>query len=170
MDSHTSANNLRVRSQTDGKPKSVDIAITREDISVLVETFYQRVWAHPRLGPIFSSRLEDDRSAHLDRMKLFWASVLLRSGEYHGRPVPKHKALTEAEDHDFAHWLSLFRATAFECLTPKTASIVTDKAEHIATSLWLAMFGSVGARPPNWLTGPNYLEKYSEAKTRDITS
>ncbi len=150
------------------KLNEVEIAITRDEISALVDKFYERVWAHPRLGPIFSSRLENDRTAHLERMKQFWASVLLRTGEYHGRPVPKHKAITEAKGVDFAHWLELFRATAFELLEPETAKHVTAKAEQIATSLWLAMFGGVGERPPTWLNGPDYLIKHTQGEVREM--
>lgn len=152
------------------KPDGVDIAITREEISALVDNFYDRVWSHTKIGPIFSSRLDHDRAGHLVRMKTFWASVLLRSGEYHGRPVPKHKAITEAEGVDFAHWLELFRATAFEILEPETASQVTEKAEHIAQSLWIAMFGQVGERPPAWLKGPDYLTKHNRDEVREQSS
>lgn len=151
------------------RPQVGDIALTREDISVLVETFYGHVWEHPRLGPIFSSRLDGDRANHLVRMKQFWASVLLRSGEYHGRPVPKHKAITEAQDVDFAHWLEVFRATAHDVLAPATARQVVEKAEQIAQSLWLAMFGDVGEPPPAWLKGPDYLAKYSDCEVREIS-
>lgn len=148
------------------KPAVVDIDITRDEISILVDTFYDRVWCHPKIGPIFSSRLDADRETHLARMKQFWASVLLRTGEYHGRPVPKHKAITEAESVDFAHWLEIFRATAFELLEPETARRVTEKAEQIAQSLWLAMFGRVGESPPPWLYGPDYLAKKSQDDMR----
>lgn len=152
------------------RPQPADIAITRTEISTLVDTFYGHVWAHPRLSPIFSSRLDADRDKHLARMKQFWASVLLRSGEYHGRPVPKHKAITEAQSSDFAHWLDLFCTTAHEVLTPQTATHVVAKAEQIAQSLWLAMFGGVGDAPPIWLKGPDYLAKYAETETREIST
>ncbi len=151
------------------KPEVADIAITRDEIAALVDKFYDRVWAHPRLGPIFSSRLESDRANHLVRMKQFWASVLLRSGEYHGRPVPKHKAITEAQDVDFAHWLELFHATAHDVLQFETASQVIAKAEQIAQSLWLAMFGGVGESPPSWLKGPDYLAKHLQGEVREIS-
>lgn len=141
---------------TGGAPSVDDVAVTRDEISELVDLFYQRVWADVRLGPIFLSRLGDQRDAHLARMKQFWASVLLRSGEYHGQPVPKHKALTEVVEDDFARWLSLFRKTAFDVFSEKAAEHVTAKAERIAQSLWLAMFGTVGASPPTWLNGPDY--------------
>jgi len=151
------------------RPQPGEVAITRAEISTLVDTFYEHVWAHPRLGTIFSSRLDADRANHLVRMKQFWASVLLRSGEYHGRPMPKHKAITEARSGDFAQWLDLFCATAHNVLAPQTATYVVGKAEQIAQSLWLGMFGGVGEAPPLWLKGPDYLAKYAEIETREIS-
>ena len=148
-----------------GHPGSPVVAISREEISTLVDEFYGRVWRDPDLGPIFSLRLDADRAAHLARMKQFWGSVLLRSGEYQGRPVPKHKAITEAAPVHFARWLELFRTTSFEVLQPDIAAQVMEKAERIAESLWLAMFGKVGATPPHWLKGPDYLTKYHDSQT-----
>lgn len=128
--------------------------ITRAQISELVDRFYDRVWAHADLGPIFAARLDHKRSEHLVTMKKFWASVLLTSGEYHGRPVPKHKALSEVREHHFEQWLGLFQQTANEVFDAELSVFVTNKAERIAQSLWLAMFGQVGEAPPNWL-GPH---------------
>ena len=146
------------------------VPITRAEISTLVDEFYRQVWAHPRLGPIFSQRLDQDRDAHLNRMKTFWASVLLRSGEYHGRPVPKHKALSEVVQSDFAQWLELFRHTAFEVLDASVAEYVVDKAEHIAASLWLAMFGTPGSAVPGWLKGANYVEKFKQTESGALST
>lgn len=149
------------QARDEGEPVP-ECVITRADISTLVDKFYDRVWADPRLGPIFSKRLDHNRADHLQRMKQFWASVLLRSGEYHGRPVPKHKALTEVVQSDFAQWLELFHETAFEVLEKSVAQHVVDKAEHIAASLWLAMFGTPGSAVPLWLKGANYVEKFHQ--------
>ena len=141
--------------------------ITEQQISDLVDEFYNRVWKHPRLGPIFSSRLDGKRDQHLVRMKKFWASILLRTGEYHGRPVPKHKALSEVVPKDFAIWLTLFRTTANEVLEVGLADHVTEKAERIAQSLWLAMFAGIGDTPPGWLRGPEYISQYEDLNARD---
>lgn len=156
---------MAAKKADDDPQNPLGAAISKDQISQLVDQFYDRVWAHPRLGPIFSTRLDGDRAAHLARMKQFWESVLLRTGVYHGRPVPKHKALTEAKSSDFAHWLSLFHETANEVFEPHNAKLVTQTAERIAESLWLAMFGSVGESPPPWLKGPDYLKRISNEKT-----
>lgn len=58
-------------------------------ISTLVETFYARIQADALLGPIFASRVEN-WPHHLERMKVFWRSILHSSGEYSGNPMRKH--------------------------------------------------------------------------------
>ncbi|NBN64498.1 preprotein translocase subunit TatC [Microvirga tunisiensis] len=130
-------------------------AISRDQIATLVDTFYHRIRADARLGPIFDARMAGQWEAHLDKMKLFWASVLLKSGEYKGRPVPAHLQIRrEVETDDFRQWLALFRTTAHEVFPdPQAAAVVIRQAEKIATSLWLAMLGTPFDRPPGFLFG-----------------
>lgn len=123
-------------------------SISHAQISELVDRFYDAIWSHPVLGPIFTRRVED-RAAHLDRMKRFWSSVLLRTGAYKGRPVPAHVRLGEVRSEDFALWLSVFRPVARDVFAPEAAPLVIAAAERIATSLWLAMFGTPFNRAPD---------------------
>lgn len=125
-------------------------SITEKQISDLVDGFYVRVWADPRLGPIFSSRLESTRDVHLAKMKTFWSSVLLRTGAYKGKPVPAHVQLREVESSDFEIWLGLFRPVANAVFSAEAAPLVIEAAERIATSLWLAMFGTPFLNAPDW--------------------
>ncbi|MEH0071535.1 group III truncated hemoglobin [Pannonibacter sp. Pt2-lr] len=109
-----------------------------------MDSFYDAVRADERLGPIFEARMAGHWDAHLERMKSFWGSVLLKTGEYKGRPVPAHLPMRqEVESDDFRRWLTLFRQTARSVFAdPEAAAIVIRQAERIATSLWLAMLGT----------------------------
>ena len=49
-------------------------------ISLLVDTFYERIRDHAVLGPIFAEKIGDNWGPHLARMKDFWASVALNAG------------------------------------------------------------------------------------------
>ena len=125
-------------------------SITAEQISNLVDRFYGRVRADSRLAPIFEQRVNGKWPAHLAKMKQFWSSVLLRTGEYKGKPVPVHARLTEVQTEDFVIWLDLFRATVAETFEPEAQPIVIEAAERIASSLWLAISGNLLKSPPNW--------------------
>ncbi|WP_300395975.1 group III truncated hemoglobin [Henriciella sp.] len=110
-------------------------------ISELVETFYARVRADPRLGPIFNGEI-DDWPAHLAKLKDFWASVAMNAGRYSGKPVPAHMKLEGITRDDFQTWLGLFHKT-LEDIAPgeETVAYFMQRAERIAQSLQLAMFG-----------------------------
>jgi hemoglobin len=121
-------------------------SITEAHIAMLVDIFYRAIWADPRLGPIFSAHVTD-RPKHLDTMRRFWSSVLLKTAAYKGRPVPAHMKLTEVTEMDFPRWLALFRTAAHDTFEPDAAVLVIEAAERIAQSLWFAMFEVPGAVP-----------------------
>src|SRR5690606_13811078 len=89
-------------------PRTPAVAVSPGEIALLVDRFYTEIRAHPRLGPLFEQRLAGKWDVHLERMNLFWRSVLLYSGEYTGQPVVKHNALPDLREDDFRLWLELF--------------------------------------------------------------
>lgn len=127
---------LAIRPHTSRQP--VHPSITEEKISALVETFYDSVWADEQLGPIFSKAV-NDRSKHLEKMKDFWSSVLLKTGRYKGKPIPAHVKLTDVVDDDFQHWLSLFKTACHKVFDAAAAEKIIEYSVRIARSLWIAM-------------------------------
>ncbi|PHR79534.1 group III truncated hemoglobin [Henriciella sp.] len=124
------------------------LGIDDDFISMLVETFYARVRAHPRLGPIFNGEI-NDWPDHLAKLKDFWASVAMNAGRYSGKPVPAHMKLEGIRREDFALWLGLFQQTLEEISPgPETVEFFMQRAARIAQSLQLAMSGleSLGRR------------------------
>lgn len=111
-------------------------------ISRLVDAFYARVRADPLLGPVFDARISD-WEPHLQQMRLFWSSVALMSGAYHGRPMPKHLPLPVDAVH-FDRWLELFEQTAREVCPPTAADHFIERARRIAESLELGIAGANG--------------------------
>ncbi|MDI1326258.1 MAG: group III truncated hemoglobin [Brevundimonas sp.] len=111
-------------------------------IARLVDAFYDRVRLDPLIGPVFAERISD-WGPHLEQMKLFWSSVALMSGVYHGRPMPKHLPLPVDARH-FDRWLELFEATAAEVCPPAAASHFIERARRIAESLELGIAGANG--------------------------
>lgn len=111
-------------------------------IAGLVDGFYDRVRADPLLGPVFAERIAD-WGPHLEQMRLFWSSVALMSGAYHGRPMPKHLPLPVDARH-FDRWLELFEATARDLCPPAAADHFIERARRIAESLELGIAGANG--------------------------
>jgi hemoglobin len=111
-------------------------------IARLVDGFYDRVRVDPLIGPVFNDRIED-WGPHLAQMRLFWSSVALMSGVYHGRPMPKHLPLPIDARH-FDRWLALFEQTARDLCPPAAADHFIERARRIAESLELGVAGANG--------------------------
>lgn len=123
---------------------AAEMGIDDAYISVLVDTFYQRIRAHPVLGPIFNDVIRDDWDLHLSKMKDFWASVAFNAGRYSGKPVPAHTKLADVTPEDFSLWLALFEETLVETAPSEQAvAYFMERANRIASSLQKAMFGTV---------------------------
>lgn len=124
---------------------AASIGIDEDFISELVDAFYTRVRADPQIGPIFDEVIRDNWDAHLAKMKLFWASVALNAGLYSGRPMDAHRRLSGVTPGHFRLWLELFRSTLDDIApTPGVRLYFVERAERIAQSLQLGMFGAPG--------------------------
>ena len=111
--------------------------IDEDMIQRLVHAFYGRVRADAVLGPIFAARIAD-WEPHLQRMCVFWSSVMLMTGRYHGRPMQAHAPLPVGAAH-FDRWLAIFAATAQDVCPAPAAQHFIEKARMIAESLQLGI-------------------------------
>ncbi len=103
----------------------------------LVETFYRRVRDDELLAPVFASRIEA-WEPHLDRMTLFWTSVLLGRAGYRpvrGSPRALHQRLDGVTHAHFDRWLELFERTAHDVLEPEAARNVVQRSRRMAVHL-----------------------------------
>ncbi|MCC6786637.1 MAG: group III truncated hemoglobin [Hyphomonadaceae bacterium] len=120
---------------------AVALGVDEVMIDRLVRHFYAEVRLDAELGPIFDARIAD-WEPHLRRMVDFWSSVMLRTGRYHGQPMPLHARLP-VSGVDFDRWLELFGATAEKVCGP-AAPLFIDRASRIAQSLELGIAGTRG--------------------------
>jgi hemoglobin len=121
------------------------MGINEAYISAFVDHFYRRIRSDEILGSIFDEAIGDRWDHHLLRMKSFWASVALNAGTYSGQPVPAHKKVTRVQQSHFQRWLALFHQTLLETApSPEAVSYLMERANRIAESLQLAMFGFPG--------------------------
>ena len=116
--------------------------IDEKMIELLVRSFYTKVRDDKLLGPVFGARI-DDWEPHLQRMCMFWSSVTLMSGRYHGQPMEKHLMLPVDARH-FDRWLELFTETARAVCPTAAAEYFIERAERIAASLELGIAGQDG--------------------------
>ncbi|MGN6487589.1 MAG: group III truncated hemoglobin [Devosia sp.] len=102
-------------------------------VAAVVESFYAQVRRDELIGPVFNRIIPADHwPQHIATITDFWSSMLLGTGRYMGRPMPKHLAIPELTDAHFARWLKLFRATAEAHCPPLVAALFTDRAQRIA--------------------------------------
>jgi hemoglobin len=117
-------------------PDGLDEALVR----TVVDDFYGKARRDPVIGPIFNRVITDaEWPAHLDTIARFWSSMLLGTGTYGGRPMPKHLAIPDLADKHFERWLALFRETVEATCPPAVAALFLDRAERIAHSFRLGL-------------------------------
>lgn len=105
--------------------------LTKEDINLLVDRFYEKVREDRLLAPIFRSRIKDDWNKHLDKMYRFWQTVLLGDLQYQGSPFPPHAGLPIDQEH-FTKWLELFYSTVDELFSGEKAEEAKWRASKMA--------------------------------------
>lgn len=85
----------------------------RDDIILLVDSFYEKVRENELLSPIFNEKIKDNWDKHLAKMYNFWETILLDNHSYSGAPFAAHMNLPIYEEH-FKNWLMLFFETIDE--------------------------------------------------------
>ncbi|GLQ10189.1 hypothetical protein GCM10007913_21210 [Devosia yakushimensis] len=130
-------------------------------IAAVVAAFYAEARRDPVIGPVFNRVIPPDHwPAHIATITDFWSSMLLGTGRYAGRPMPKHLAIPELSDAHFMRWLRLFRQTAEKLCPPDIAALFTERSERIGNSfrMNIAMrrgdditrMGPLEREKPNW--------------------
>lgn len=85
----------------------------RNDVILLVDTFYNHIQSDELLGPIFQVKIQDHWPVHLEKMYNFWSTILLDEHTYKGAPFAAHIKLDINEEH-FKRWLLIFFSTIDE--------------------------------------------------------
>jgi hemoglobin len=117
---------------------SVPPGLDEAMIKNVVDRFYALARDDEVIGPVFTTAVPDERwQAHLDTITDFWSSMLLGTGRYQGRPMPKHLALPYLTDAHFRRWLALFRFTVNELCPPEIAALFIERSERVGNSFRL---------------------------------
>lgn len=102
--------------------------LSRNDVELMVNSFYDKVKADELLAPVFE---HVDWPEHLPVMYNFWSSMLLGDMSYSGNAMGKHLALSISRNH-FIRWLELFMATVDEHFEGYNATEAKIRAQSIA--------------------------------------
>ncbi|MFT4681850.1 MAG: hemoglobin [Flavobacteriales bacterium] len=115
---------------------------SREDVNLMVKTFYESVFEDVMLAPIFITSLGDDLEPHYSRMTDFWEDQVLGSFKFEGNPMKVHMELSQhfKMDNDlFDVWLNLFTSTVDNLFEGENADKAKQQAINIATVIRLKM-------------------------------
>ncbi|WP_427018545.1 group III truncated hemoglobin [Pseudarthrobacter sp. P1] len=115
----------------------VDIA-GRDDVLLLVQTFYGKAFNDPLLGHVFTEVAHLDLARHLPIMADFWQTVLFRAGLYKRNALEVHFALNATEPLTLEHfnrWLALWNGTVDELFAGEKAELAKVQAHRIAGSM-----------------------------------
>ncbi len=106
---------------------------SREDITLLVNSFYERVHNEPNLAPIFEMPREDFQN-HIIRAVNFWENWLFQTGSYKGGMMWVHSQANQTHGlttERFEQWLALWFLTTDALFAGKNADFVKTKALEI---------------------------------------
>jgi hemoglobin len=116
----------------------------REDIFLLVSSFYKKVRKDTVLGPFFNDVIKD-WDAHLDNLTSFWESSLFLKTRYSGNPLEVHTKVDKENNHTitekhFGLWMNLWFETIDELFEGDYANNAKQRARKMSTFLYLKIF------------------------------
>lgn len=117
---------------------------SREDIDLLVRSFYGKVRQDELIGPIFNSVIgsEENWELHFHKLTDFWVTNLLNQQAYKGSPMIAHQEVDAKmnrviEQEHFDRWMGLWTSTIDELFVGLKAERAKSNAQNIATFMLL---------------------------------
>jgi len=107
---------------------------TRQDIQILVDTFYLKVRKDPVIQHFFNEVVDINWEAHMPTMYDFWESLLLDNPVYKGNPMTKHITLdgkSRMEPYHFDRWEELFIETLDDLFTGNKVDLARQRVKDI---------------------------------------
>ena len=113
---------------------------SREDIELLVNSFYISVQQNEMLGYIFNDIAKVDWEKHLPKMFDFWETLIFHKAVYKGNPMKVHMLLHhihQLKKEDFEEWFILFCETVDKLFNGENAELAKTRAQSVSTSIQL---------------------------------
>ena len=111
---------------------------SREDIILMVHTFYDYVQQDEELDHMFNGIAKLDWEAHMPKMYDFWEAIILKNPVFDGNPMLVHRILHSKfplTKTMFVTWLELFNKTVDELFEGDNAREAKTRALSIATMI-----------------------------------
>ncbi|MEO8933606.1 MAG: group III truncated hemoglobin [Xanthomarina sp.] len=121
---------------------------TREDVHLLVSSFYAKVRKDPFLGPFFN-RVIKDWDEHIEKLTTFWETSLFTTrrleNKYYGNPLAVHIEVDQENNQSitqvhFGAWLNLWFETINELYEGEYALKAQQKARKMSTFMFMNIF------------------------------
>jgi hemoglobin len=116
---------------------------SRQDIELLVNSFYDRVKEDAVIGHIFNEVVKINWQKHLPVMYDFWDNAIFYSGGYIGNPLKIHKHLhsyAKLTPAHFDRWTDLFLSVIDEHFQGEKATLAKERAVTIARVMQIKIF------------------------------
>ncbi len=119
----------------------------REDLSLLVNTFYENIRENELLGPIFNGHIKKEQwPAHLEKLTDFWVTALFGIVCFKGNPTLAHRTVDKnlkhsITEHHFEQWVALWHNTIdllFE-------GIQANRAKKAAINMAMGQFNAISS-------------------------
>jgi len=117
---------------------------TREDIYLLVSSFYKEVRKDKVLGPFFNETIKNWEE-HLQHLTTFWESSLFLKTKFAGNPLEAHVRVDAEHNNSitelhFGLWLNLWHQTIDKLFEGDYAENAKRRARKMGTFLYLKIF------------------------------
>ena len=120
----------------------------RDDLKLLVNTFYDKIRADQEIGFFFNETITDWEE-HLEKLTDFWEMNLFGTRKFNGNPIVAHNAVDKKFNQQitsniFGIWLNLWFATLDELFEGENVEILKRRAQKMSTFLFMNIFESRG--------------------------
>ena len=120
---------------------------TRDDISLLVNTFYAKIRKKEGLSHFFNQMIVGEQAwtVHLEKLTDFWETQLLMARSFSGNPMAAHIKVDKTFDYEidmkhFGMWLNLWYETIDELFEGQVAQLAKNKARNMSHFIFMEMY------------------------------
>lgn len=116
----------------------------REDLTLLISTFYGKVRRHTKLSPFFNETIKD-WDVHTSTLTDFWETNLFFVARYKGNPVQVHQDVDASFNHSieqahFGHWLELWFTTVDDLFEGEKATLAKERARNMSHMMFIRIW------------------------------